>query len=209
MLYDIVHYSSKFLLSLICKDVTIPAYPLRRVYRQGGTGQKYRVAYVSLGQWLLIEPNSGLGLGDTGNWRGGYRENLWFYDSRFYSIRRRIGAGDPPKLKKWQCIPPPDIPCDIPALECNSLERPLPPLPLDSDGIGRQTTAKVLSLAANGSQADTSPEAQPSRNQQARLVSGNRTIMSTRGQRCIDINGSVTTDQTIPSSGSDNAGGKQ
>ncbi|KAF8520953.1 hypothetical protein BU17DRAFT_65171 [Hysterangium stoloniferum] len=106
------------------------------------------------------------------------------------SSLRRIEAGDPPKLKKWRSIPLPDISCDIAAPECNSLEScghcyhqnfweyipklrtsrsiPLPPLPLDSDGIGCKTTANVPSVAANNTQADTSPEAQPSRNQQNR-----------------------------------------
>ncbi|KAF8520951.1 hypothetical protein BU17DRAFT_88557 [Hysterangium stoloniferum] len=106
------------------------------------------------------------------------------------SSLRRIEAGDPPKLKKWR--PLPDIPCDIAAPECNSLEScdhfyhrnfweyipklrtsrsiSLPPLPLDSDGIGRKTPANVPSVAENGSRVGTSPEAQPSRNQQDRPV---------------------------------------
>ncbi|KAF8520954.1 hypothetical protein BU17DRAFT_65172 [Hysterangium stoloniferum] len=88
------------------------------------------------------------------------------------------------------------------------LRVPLHPLPLDSDGIGRQTTANVLSLAANGSQADTSPEAQPSRNQQARFASDSSRVTE---QLCPHVvNGasiSVTTDQNIPNHGSDNAGG--
>ncbi|KAF8520961.1 hypothetical protein BU17DRAFT_88565 [Hysterangium stoloniferum] len=50
------------------------------------------------------------------------------------------------------------------------MSRPLPPFPLDSDGIGRKTTVNVPSVAADNTQADTSPKAQPSLNQQDRDV---------------------------------------
>ncbi|KAF8520955.1 hypothetical protein BU17DRAFT_65173 [Hysterangium stoloniferum] len=87
------------------------------------------------------------------------------------------------------------------------MSRPLPPLPLDSDGIGRKTTANVLSVAANGSQGDTSA-AQPHHTRRVRFASDSSRVTEQLGPHV--VNGaliSVTTDQTIPITGSDNAGG--